>query len=331
MALDLQNLKTLVETLTCKESRKSWIFDCPQCGKKDKLFIRKRDGRFICWYCATIKGYQGKPEFALRDLLGLSLREVQLRLYGDVSYTGSAVDLEIEIKDFLEDDEIEQYAPLQQVVFPLHYVELERPSAKKGVAYLESRGISLEVANQYGIRYSVPDRRIVFPVYMNEILVGWQDRMVEPVEYTDPITGEAKKAVKAITMPGLDRNRVLMFQHNLVGSDHAIIMEGPIDGIKARLCGGAVVTMGKSVSKTQMDIILESGVKKIYSGLDPDAAAEVSRLCREFSGFEFYQMKTPESVKDFGAMDELDVLECYKSADRVNAGCVFIPPILQPF
>lgn len=327
-------LKALIEGsgIRYRENRKSWIFDCPRCAKSHRLYLRKTDGRFVCFFCATTIGYQGRAEFALRDLLSLPLFEINLQLYGEGSAhrdTGAALLLP-PLSDFFDDPELapSDLLPLPEQPVSLEFLELSDPMAEKGRQYLRKRGISLHLAYKLGVRYHPKERRVIFPIVVEGRLVGWQARTVEPTEWTDPETGETFKAVKILTSPsGLDRNRCLMFQDNLKGSEHAIVCEGPIDAIQAHKCGGAVATMGKQVSPGQIEIIKESGVKAVYIAVDPDAAAEVNRLCLEFSGLRVYRLTPSPDKEDLGAMTPDGVLERFRSAPRVNTGRIFLPPI----
>lgn len=339
---DLAALRLLIEGSGVRKraNNRSWIFTCPRCSKKDKLYIRKTDGRFVCWHCSSDEnaaGYQGRPEFALRDLLGLALDDICLRLYGEgtPSYeTGGRVILP-DLADFFDDAEEAPYdlipLPLQVLDFEFH--ELDEPGAEKGRAYLENeRGVPLEVAKRYGIMYHPRDRRVIFPIKVDNRLVGWQGRLIEDHHYIDGETGEECEGLKILTYPpALDRNRCLMFQDRLIGHDTAILTEGPLDGIKADLCpAGNVPAMGKKVSPGQIAIIKER-CKKVYLGLDPDAAGEFTRLAREFSDLEVRKLVPPDGFDgDLGKMTFAGVLERFRTAPLVRSANIFLPPLIRP-
>jgi hypothetical protein len=131
---------------------------------------------------------------------------------------------------------------------------------------------------------------------------------------------------------------VVMFANNLVGSEHAVVCEGPIDAIKADACGGNVATMGKAIgpgqirtlrdpsrlTREQVSAIWGSGIKRIYLALDPDAAKETSRLVREFSDMETYVMVPPKPYHDLGEMSFQEVHDLFRAAKPVGAGKLFI-------
>ncbi len=120
-----------------------------------------------------------------------------------------------------------------------------------------------------------------------------------------------------------------MFADRLNGSRHAVVAEGPVDALKAHLCGGNVSPMGKAVNPAQMGLILNAGVRDVYLGLDPDAADETARLVRNhFGDVRLFQLAAPVKgameKPDLGALDQLEVLELFRSARQIHAGQLFL-------
>ncbi len=320
----------LVETgLQYTQNSRSYIFTCPRCKGRRKLFMQKKDGRFVCWKCKETDGYQGRPEFALADLLGQTVKQVSSRLYKG-TYSPTSVFLDVRVEDFYGEDEEgeeEEIISLPRVLWPFDYYPLDDPFAARGVKYLEGRGIPVDIAMQYGIRYWPEGQRVVFPVSSGPELYGWQGRLVIPTAYVDE-NGEDREMLKIQSSREIPRERVLMFSDRLLGYEHAVLGEGPVDAIKAHLCGGNVSPMGKAVGREQMGLLLNHGIKKFYSGLDPDAADEFMRLVRTyFDDVEIYQMVArvggAKEKPDLGAMDFKDVKELFLGAERVRPGQVF--------
>lgn len=324
---DVKALHDLIESsgVPFRDNAKSWIFSCPKCGKDDKLYMLKngdRAGRFVCWVCKETEGFQGSPEYALTLLLGKPVQQLQNILYGIVA-PQAAEFLDFRLKDFYADDEEEDEDAfeLELRAWPLDYFPIDHKFGEKGREYLASRGVSLDLAMKYKLRYAPKERRLIFPIESNGNLYGWQARAVFETEYTDPASGETFKAPKITTPFGVKKEYTLMFADRVSGSDHVFVCEGPFDGLKADLCGGNVVTMGKAVSQVQIGLIRNMGVKKVYLGLDPDAAAEVMRLLSEFSDMETYFVAPKNG--DFGAMTCEGVLELFQAAPRVNSQNLF--------
>jgi hypothetical protein len=324
------------------KNTKSWIFDCPKCGKDERLYIRRRDGRFVCWYCRdkTAEGFSGAPEYALAPLLGKTISELEELLYGpafkavprlEVKFTYSA----LPYREDAGEDEDQDFGQVEAPVvvptpkgksYPLNFQSVLTPGGAKGLAYLEGRGISSVVAARYALMYDPEARRVVFPVWSRGVLVGWQARCVGPNEWVDA-HGNARKIPKILTtMEDGWRDNVLMFEHRLEGSEHAVLVEGPVDALKCDLCGGNVASMGKSVSEGQIERLRAFGVKRLYLGQDPDASKETTLLNKRYGEeFELWYM-TPEGTgyEDFGAMPPECALECFRAAERVHARRLFV-------
>jgi hypothetical protein len=166
---------------------------------------------------------------------------------------------------------------------------------------------------------------VAFPVELEGRLVGFQERTVlkETKLWSDELD-RFTETPKVLSSKGIPREQLVMFGDRLAGVEHVVLCEGPIDAIKAHLCGGNVATMGKAVSKGQIALLRANGIKKIYLALDPDAAEETARLAREFGDLEVYLMHAPAGYKDLGAMSMEAVRDLFTSAPRVNPGHIFV-------
>lgn len=312
-----------------KTNSKSFIVSsCPRCSKKDKLYIRRNDGRFVCWHCREIDGFQGRPEYALTELCSLPLVEIRKKLYGDASTRPATLFLNLNTEDFADEgdeDYIDILPTPKSIIWPLDFYDLNHEFSVKGVAYLERRGIPKSVAIEYGIRYYPAKQRIVFPVQNRNSLFGWQERMIaDDKPYWDIQRQRMVSPLKAKTSDGLKRDQVLMFADRLEGSEHCILTEGPVDALKAHLCGGNVASMGKAVSKSQLQLIRNSGISKLYLGLDPDAYLEINRIRKLMSDVVLYDLRPPEPYKDLGEMSLEAVKTLFDRAPVLNPAAVVI-------
>jgi len=322
--------KLIVDSgVSFRQNSVSWIFTCPKCSKREKLYLRKRDGRFVCWHCATTENFKGKAEYALRELLGVNITRLREWLYG-VNVNASYSNFVVEVNDFFGDDDVipEDLFIVEhlEVDYPFDYFPIDDPAAAKGLAYLvEERGFTPALAKEFDIRYNPEARRVIFPVIVNGKLIGWQGRAIDK-----------NTTAKILSSKGVNRESALMFQDNLKGAKELTLLEGPITGVKCHLCPGMVVSMGKSVSEGQLRIMIASGIKRWNLGLDRDAARELTRLCRIAAGegIEVYRM-LPDPGKngkgDFGDMHPHAAYMAYKNARRIMAGQVFIPPLVDRF
>lgn len=327
--LDTTALRELIESsgVRFKNGKISWIFTCPRCLKKEKLWIRKSDGRFVCWVCKERTNFYGQPEFALRELFELTLADLRHRLYGDGQQ--AVAELALNLRDWFGEDEPLPddlpIVPLPAMLWGPDQYPIDHAFSVNGAAYLTGRGISVELALQYGVRYCPPRRRVVFPVEVAGRLLGWQERTIDPHEWIDEETGETVRVPKATTVTGLRKEQTLMFLDRLTGADHCVLTEGPIDAIKAHLCGGNVAALGKGVSAAQIALIRNAGIRRLYLALDPDAAKTTERLVREHcDDLELYQIVPPPGYEDLGAAPLDGVLEAFRRARRVAPGNVFL-------
>jgi hypothetical protein len=342
MSCDPEKLREFIEGLglSHKQNSRSYIFDCPRCKHTQKLYMEKRNGKFKCFFCASTDRFQGRAEFALADLALMPLKEVRAFLYG-ANFSGTAIELDIQLSEFFGDDDVidSDAVDIPRMAFPLDYYPIDHRHAVKGLEYLATRGIDLEMARKYHLRFAPAERRVIFPVELGDRLVGWQKRIIIPSKNWNEEQERYTETAKMLSSKDVPTAHVVMFANNLVGSGHIVVCEGPIDAIKADLCGGNVATMGKSIgqgqvrtikdparlTRQQLSMMWGAGIQRIYLALDPDAARETARLVRqEFSDMETYVMIPPKPYHDFGEMDYGDVYEVFKNTPREHAGKIYI-------
>lgn len=308
-----------------RTTKRSYVFTCPRCNKSEKLMMFRNDGRFICWICAELNGFKGRPEYALSELLGMTLRQVQEKIYGTQYTLDEDLGFSVNLADFFEDDEEVSQELIQLtrgIQYPLDFYPIANEFSLRGRSYLDSRGIPVDIATAYDIRYCPVQQRVIFPIKVGEKLLGWQARAIFKTRIEDEETGEVREIPKILTT---GRRDTLMFQDRLAGSDHAILCEGPVDALKCHLVGGNVASMGKVVGPQQLQIIRGSGVKRLYLGLDPDAATETMRIVREIGWeLEMYRLLPAPGFKDLGEMTMEGVAKQFYHAPRVLPGQLFL-------
>lgn len=299
--------------ISYKQTSNSYIFTCPRCSKRDKLYIRKQDGVFICFYCHENNHFSGKVEYALSEILNLSVGEIRQQLY-QKEFVKRPAPLYLDVQtnqEIVEENKQETFMPLS---WPFESYPLDHPYSVKGRAYLESRGIPLTIALQYRLRYFPQQSRVLFPVYHQHRLYGWQGRIVSNVQ------------PKVLSSKNLPTSHLVMFEDRLQPRQPMVICEGPVDAIKAHLCGGNIATMGKMVGKNQIELLLSYQPSKIYLALDPDAANETNRLLQEFGEYECYLLWPSKGKKDLGELSFEEVYELFKEAPRLTRFqiCVYL-------
>lgn len=133
----------------------------------------------------------------------------------------------IPLNEFLKQDfkfEEAKSNEVNKIEFPVWYITLSDPRAKKGVEYIKSRGLRLE-----GDMYYDSDREgIVFPYYFGNTFVGAQTRFVEPRVWKD---GTVQKMD---TIPGT-RTGLLFYGWNqepfMIRTKGVIVTEGAFNAI----------------------------------------------------------------------------------------------------
>lgn len=309
------NPKTLRQVIvdsgvSFRENAVSYIFTCPRCEKPKKLAIHKLKGYFRCHRCVDENDFKGKnPEYALVELLEKSLQEIKQQLYGDSNVQATEY-IKLDLQNHYSSESGNQIIEesLSEVAWNPEFVDETHPMFIKGANYLlDKRGLRQEHIDVYQIKYHPAWKSVVFPVIVNEKLVGWQERGIDSdFKYT---------------LQGFRKDKTLMFHDRLLTCNHAVLTEGPVDALKCHILGGNVCSMGKGVSIDQLNII-KKHVKKLYLGLDPDASTEIDKICRYMSDdVEIYLLPPPKGRKDLGASTEEEVVEQYERATPYYGQC----------
>lgn len=309
-----------------RQNSQSFILPCPRCRKRDKLYIRKSDGRFVCWICRDTEGFSGAPEWVLTELLSRPVSELRPLLYG-TEETPAELFLDAQLLDFMEEGSPEAgflVPDLPEVLPDPGFRDLDSQAGARGREYLESRGIPLDVALEYGIKYHASESRVIFPVVSRGRLLGWQARYIGETSFYDEEADLPITIPKVLTTPGLRKDLTLMFGDRIRG-DHVVLTEGPVDAIKAHLCGSNVAAMGKGVSRVQLQLLKNSGVKKLYLGLDPDAFVESQKILHTMvDDIMVYDLRPPAQFSDLGKMSMAQVRELFDKAPRIDRNYLFL-------
>lgn len=329
------NAEALVELLKTEgldfhSSSRSWVLDCPLCGKR-KWAIRKTDGYSKCYKCDH--DFKGFADYTLSVALKREKSALSKLFYGFVIATHVTEERgEERWTDHWEelsnhDVEVIDVATWPPEVLPHpDHRELDSPAGARGLAYLESRGIPLELAKEYGVKYNPVEERVIFPIVVEGILRGWQGRLVKSGQYTD--SKERVRELPKALSEGECGGKVFMFQERLENAKHAVLVEGPVDAIKCHLLGGNVASMGKdNITSALLDIVVRRhGIKKVYLGLDDDAIVAIERTARELSWYgdiDIFHLRAAPGREDLGAGTLEENLEQFRTAKPLGYGQMF--------
>jgi hypothetical protein len=298
------SIRNILKTysVSFKENGQSIICDCPRCAHSEKLYFRKTNGRFICFYCASSEGYSGSPEIALSDITGLPIDEIKALLIGE-SYT-----------DPLFEEAVGSEIVVQ--AFPDTVIGPESSKFAPGMHYLSSRGVTPQLVDFYGLKFDFRSRSIIFPLYRNGLLLGWTTRSILTDKQRTYVNnmGEIKTIPKSLH--NFPKANYLLWEDKWPDVDYLILTEGPISCIKTFLCKGGVASLGKIVSNKQISIIKHKKIKKLYLGLDPDAGQEIENLIKKMYGygFDIFLLMPPKGKSDLGDCTLEEVYEQFMAA-----------------
>ncbi len=278
-----------------QDQNNSVILACPTC-QKNKLYIHKDELNFICFSCASSDNEAKGPHASkiLEVITGIPAATIRSKLSDFTSISEWRAPTEDPVK-------IVQTPTAFQ--FPPNFYRITTNAALPGLAYLKGRGIPKDLAIAMDIRYSVDHESVIFPIYHDNIIVGYQGRNINP---------KCPKEYQKLTMRGLKKSQHLMFAQT-INSDKVILAEGPISALKFAQSGiPYVATMGKYVSESQMSYLLSKGVRTILLALDPDAISETEALMKKYqSQFQFKLVSLTEAAKARINNSKADFGDCF--------------------
>lgn len=312
----------IIESLgfECRNRQNTIHAQCPACDEAE-VSISKRwnSGATICYRAKCTFGRQWFEDW-IAQTTGIS-RQDAIRLIEQ--FDVPQIPENYRIDDDETSGKVDKQQILQEVPWPAKdCFPLEFPECSQGHRYLIGRGIPVEVAKKYGIMYNLVTDRVVIPIVQDGVCLGWQARA----------TYDVNKKYRMMNNEGYSRGMTLMFHDNLLGSEHAVICEGPFDAMKFDKVGGNVSTMGASVTDDQIQLIIDSGVKKVYLAMDMDNAGDqsttsiIDRL--GLVKFQIYKVSLPQSCvarcdakgskADFGECTFEECEEAIRSATAVD-------------
>jgi hypothetical protein len=177
---------------------------------------------------------------------------------------------------------------LKEIPYPNGFEHISSLFPSDARAYLEGRGIPMELVSLYDIKWNPNKRRVVLPIFMNHKCYGYQGRAIDDVD----------KKLRMLNNEGFRRESLVMFYDQVAVGGHVIINEGPFDAMKFHYCGGNIATLGKVVTNKQIELILQKKPSAIYLGLDDDAQAETKVLKEKLRGVPIFELSVPQTAID---------------------------------
>ena len=293
-------------------SRDEIIYICPYCednvGSPDghgHLYVNNKNLLYYCQRCGA-KGYVGKsiPDFEY-----------------------DPVPSDSEMMGLLESVVGNSYEVHADKLFRIP-MNLVNPESKCG-RYLLNRGITSSIINFYSIRQGEGSRRdrVFVPNVVYHHLEGdlvYDDTDMFVARYCDdiPLNMRGKPAFpKYLNPPGADKSEIVFNLHRIEKGSPIIVCEGVFSAISAGR--NAVAIYGKTISQSQLSLILSNEPSRIYVCLDPDARREAISLCYKLTRvasvpiFDIV-MPTGHDPNSLGHNEFMDILVRTRQFDPVE-------------
>ena len=183
---------------------------------------------------------------------------------------------------------------------------------------IQQRGVSHEAASRLRVGYDHEERRIVFPLFFEGQLVGWQKRAVpDGLGYPPTLPDSNNYLPKYKNTPGFPKSTTL-YNYDLVRSrerEEIVVVESPMSCLKAEtltdgddLLSGVIATMGAKISDTQVSYL--KNFKKVYVYMDQDQAGQgaarylTSRLYR-YTDCWVVESEEDKDLGDYNSREEV--------------------------
>ena len=274
--------------------------ECPFCGGVShksgrqysyKFYLSKDTKQFFCHICSS--GQNKNLAHLISVIEKITYHSAYTRLIRKSNITKNILDNklvdsfnhQLRVGSSKVDDQI---LPKMQMPYNFYHFDEINLENQDGYNYLLSRGLNIDLIRMFDIRYCPTTKRIIFPVYLDSKVVGWQGR-----DITNKWK-EVKTYPKSLTSKGFKKSRMLYGYDRIFNAEHIMIVEGPVDAIKSYLCNG-VALFGKSMSKMQYSLIRGMpNLKKITIALDSEESIAINDICQKLNPFyDVFILKMP--------------------------------------
>jgi hypothetical protein len=301
----------------------SVAINCPYCGGADPsqhLVIRLNGKGWFCWREKAHRG--GSPVRLVATLLGCSFEQAQQitgydRHLPPTDFLGS-------VKALLDPPPIERER--RKLSLPAEFRSLTERSGKLFRNYLyHDRGFEdddiLAMTREYDVRFCMRgaySRRIVFPVYYMEQLVGWTARSIDPTAFIRyrTLSQDREKSQAEGYDPAIGPiNDYLLWYDDLIEqTEHdrsltLLVCEGPMDGLKVNILGRrhniratCVFTSSPTDAQTELLYELIPRFHRAFIFLDQGAQHAARRIQSDLSALHVGMIEPPRNRKDPGEL-----------------------------
>lgn len=317
-----------------KESRSrrsyEYLFDCPWCGGS-RLRYNAVKGSWICWNC-------GKTGDQVRLVMGLEQCDDDraIEIIADNAIPGGAVlgPLSLELLERPRGRKA-RVRVLPEVPWPPGVEVLDQPRPIHAAAweYLERRGIEPSVIRAESIgygRFGWLENYVVFPIYMDHVLVYWQARSIydPPPGVTWRQWADETGRTKNRNLPNdgihAEGHEVVYGYDRVRNAETVVLVEGPID----RLRVGpefTVALLGKVADPVKIERLRRLPCRRYVIYLDADVKPEVlDMLARELHEAGEISIVVPPEGTDPGDWDRAQNAEILAQATVWNPSALHV-------
>lgn len=191
----------------------------------------------------------------------------------------------------------------------VNWFNIDLPSYNEGIiahwinsphVYWDYRGISADTQAKLKLGYDDREKRIVFPHYVDGVLVGWQRRVI-PGE-TTPDYPKYKNS------PGFPKSETLYNLDEAKNHSRVCVVESPMSVARAVSMGvtNVVATFGAKISEDQVNLLVP--FDRVYLWFDRDKAgiSGEAKLLRRLYLHTDVRVVTPDRGKDLGDCEDVN-------------------------
>ena len=281
-----------IKRLGCWEYRNGWLRVpvCPYCGREQKMGVNLTTYRTNCFRC----GEHPSPAQMVMDIETLDTYAELLTFlkhgdFSELSFTETKVELAEPKPVYLPDG----FRLINQG--DGHIAKIIRN-------YLKHRGFNIDELSKQGIGYCTKGDYfgyVILPFYSNGKLTYFNARLVigNGPRYNNP--------PKSVT--GLGKE-FLIFNEDALGLYNQVyICEGVFNALT--IGERAIATMGKAVSRVQVNKLIKSPVKRFILLLDPDAKKQAISLALKLVNFKSVKVVYLPEGKDANDLGKKEVMK----------------------
>lgn len=291
-----------------KESRSpnshEYLLPCPHCSSDRLRWNHPTKAAWICWSCKR----SGDTIDLIAACEKISRVDAVLRL--EETYVGG--DAPTTLRGIATAPPPEA----KQIPWPEHVdlIDERNPAHTATRMYLARRGIDDDTARAYRIGVGTYGRLrdyVVFPVYMDGLLVYWQGRATwdPPAYYTPEARKEwvratnYRKTLNPYSRPGQYTAQDVVFNHDRARtSPEVVICEGPVDAI--RVGPHAVALFGKHCGPAKLHRLTRMHARAyvVYLDRGTEELQAARTLAAQLANFAPTRIAVPPEGRDPGSM-----------------------------